>query len=39
MRYIFFPILDAEKIEEIEKKNGSIFLILYMIILVKNNTN
>jgi hypothetical protein len=39
MRCIFLPVLDIEEIEEIKEKSGSVFLILYMIILAKNNAD
>jgi hypothetical protein len=37
MRCTFLPVLDAEGVEEIEEENGSIFLILYIIVLAKNS--
>jgi hypothetical protein len=39
MRCIFFPAFDTEKNKKIEEENGSIFLILYIIVLVKNNVD
>jgi hypothetical protein len=39
MRYIFLSALDAEEIKEIKKESGSVFLILYIIVLAKNNIN